>query len=165
MDRKTGQKVAIKMIRGVLNDELHAKYVCRELKIMRHLSQIDDSIYTAKLIDVIIPKSKYDKHNTSMGSTSESECDSPDHIFLVQEYYGWDLDTFISKTMDVTLSEQHIKVIAYNMLCAAKYMHSGSIVHRDLKPGNVLINKDCNIKFCDMGLARTINAPETGSVS
>ena len=39
---------------------------------------------------------------------------------------------------------------------AANYLHQQNIVHRDLKPANVLINADCNIKFCDFGLSRTI---------
>ena len=43
------------------------------------------------------------------------------------------------------------------MLCAAQYLHERNIVHRDLKPANVLINSDCNVKFCDFGLARTLH--------
>ena len=56
----------------------------------------------------------------------------------------------------VMLSEEHIKIIVYNILCATQFLHSLNIVHRDLKPGNVLINSDCNIKICDFGLARTL---------
>jgi mitogen-activated protein kinase 1/3 len=27
-------------------------------------------------------------------------------------------------------------------------------MHRDLKPSNVLVNKNCDLKICDLGLAR-----------
>ena len=57
----------------------------------------------------------------------------------------------------VSLTEEHIKILAYNMLCAAEYLHERNIVHRDLKPGNVLINSDCNVKFCDFGLSRSLH--------
>ena len=33
-------------------------------------------------------------------------------------------------------------------------MHSANVMHRDLKPNNVLVNKDCKLKICDLGLAR-----------
>jgi len=33
-------------------------------------------------------------------------------------------------------------------------MHSGNIIHRDLKPSNLLLNKNCDLKICDLGLAR-----------
>jgi serine/threonine protein kinase len=33
-------------------------------------------------------------------------------------------------------------------------MHSARVVHRDLKPANVLLNGDCSLKVCDLGMAR-----------
>ena len=63
------------------------------------------------------------------------------------------------------LEEDHIVLIMYNLLCALKYMHSMNILHRDIKPSNILLNKDCQIKICDMGLARTLPESATGSGS
>jgi serine/threonine protein kinase len=33
-----------------------------------------------------------------------------------------------------------------------KYIHSAAVIHRDLKPSNVLLNSDCSLKVCDLGL-------------
>ena len=33
-------------------------------------------------------------------------------------------------------------------------MHSAQVIHRDLKPSNLLLNKSCELKICDLGLAR-----------
>jgi len=35
------------------------------------------------------------------------------------------------------------------------YMHSAKVMHRDLKPSNLLLNKNCDLKICDLGLARS----------
>lgn len=49
-----------------------------------------------------------------------------------------------------------VRYIAWQILCALKYMHSADIIHRDLKPANLLINKACTVKLADFGLARWI---------
>jgi serine/threonine protein kinase len=35
-------------------------------------------------------------------------------------------------------------------------MHSANIIHRDLKPSNLLLNSNCDLRICDLGLARGI---------
>jgi mitogen-activated protein kinase 1/3 len=39
-------------------------------------------------------------------------------------------------------------------------MHSASIIHRDIKPSNILATENCEICFCDFGLARKIEDAE-----
>lgn len=46
-----------------------------------------------------------------------------------------------------------------------KYIHSARVIHRDLKPSNILINDNCDLKFCDFGLAREQDAQMTGYVA
>lgn len=41
-----------------------------------------------------------------------------------------------------------------------KYLHSANIVHRDIKPSNILATENCEICFCDFGLARQIEDAE-----
>jgi len=76
-------------------------------------------------------------------------------VYLVLEYMQSDLHRVIYS--DNELTEDHICFIIYQLLCALKYMHSANIIHRDLKPGNILINADCRLKICDMGLSRGVS--------
>ena len=55
-----------------------------------------------------------------------------------------------------------MKVILYQILKGVQHMHSGGILHRDLKPANILLDSDCNVKICDMGLARSVQGHKTG---
>ena len=32
-------------------------------------------------------------------------------------------------------------------------MHSANVIHRDLKPSNLLLNKNCDLKICDLGIS------------
>lgn len=42
----------------------------------------------------------------------------------------------------------------YQTLRGLLYLHSANVMHRDLKPSNILVNKNCDLKICDLGLAR-----------
>ena len=77
-----------------------------------------------------------------------------DEIYVVQEYVDADLKKVMKSSL--TLTELHVQVIIYNMLCSLKYIHSANVIHRDIKPSNILIDEDCKIKLCDFGLARSV---------
>ena len=42
----------------------------------------------------------------------------------------------------------------YQTLRGLLNIHSANVMHRDLKPSNILVNKNCDLKICDLGLAR-----------
>ena len=56
----------------------------------------------------------------------------------------------------------HIRFFIWQLLRGLKYIHSANVVHRDLKPSNLLLNANCELRICDFGLARGLDAP-TGS--
>jgi len=52
------------------------------------------------------------------------------------------------------LTDDHVQYFLYQSLRAMLYIHSANVMHRDLKPSNILVNKNCDLKICDLGLAR-----------
>lgn len=73
-------------------------------------------------------------------------------IYIVTELMETDLHRVIYSKQELSLD--HIKYFAYQMLRGLACMHSANVIHRDLKPSNLLLNKDCDLKICDLGLAR-----------
>lgn len=57
-----------------------------------------------------------------------------------------------------TLTIPHVRWFLYQMLLGLKFIHSANIIHRDLKPANILLTEACDLKICDFGLARVIEA-------
>ena len=54
------------------------------------------------------------------------------------------------------LSQEQAKVLAYNLLCAVRYLHSCNIIHRDLKPENIMVTENMEVKICDFGFSRSL---------
>ena len=79
-------------------------------------------------------------------------------IYMVFELLETDMQRVISSRQ--VLSEDHIKYFVYQLLRGVKGLHSAGVIHRDLKPSNLLLNADCDLKVCDLGLARGITQSE-----
>ena len=104
------------------------------------------NLYTTKLHDIIIPI------DSETGETLKDYND----VFLVMDYVSFDLRDLLGKKLLPQFTEEHVITIIYNLLCSVKFLHSANIVHRDLKPGNILIDDQCAIKICDLGISRTV---------
>lgn len=135
LKKSTGQKVAIKRMDNIFDDEIDCKRILREVTFLRKLRHP----FVVDLIEILQPE------DPLTFST----------IYVVMEYAESDLKKIIKSNIHLELL--HIETIVYNLLCAIKYLHESNVLHRDLKPANVLINEDCTVKLCDYGLARSIS--------
>jgi serine/threonine protein kinase len=130
-DPKTGQKLAVKKITDAFHDLIDGKRILREVKLLRSFRH--DNIIC--ILDMYPP-----------------ETPDFDDIYIVTDLMETDLHRVIySKQM---LNDEHHQYFSYQILRGLLYLHSANVVHRDLKPSNILVNKNCDLKICDFGLAR-----------
>ena len=151
---RTGELVAIKHVTGFAKYEYDCCKLIREIQIMQCLNDVSPSGFCSfipQLLDVIIPEG----------------CDSSNFndIFMVLEYEEIDMRVFMKTGANLQFGQKHIQTMLYNMLCAVNFISSANVVHRDIKPANILINKHCQVKICDFGLARTLPESMNGKGS
>ena len=148
LDRVTGQKVAIKQMKGVFRGISDATRVYREINILRNLRQ---SKMIVRLLDVICPNALAQDGREIVDTLQELG-----EIYLVFEFMDTDLKKILESPQYI--DRDRIKYIMYQILCGLKYIHSGNVIHRDLKPANILINcNDCSLKIADFGLSRVVD--------
>jgi tRNA A-37 threonylcarbamoyl transferase component Bud32 len=136
MDAKKNQNIAIKMVPKAFSDEIDAKRILREIKLLKHFRH--DNIVS--LIDMMPPNVQYLEDYTD--------------VYLVTDLMETDLHRIIYSKQK--LSIDHAQYFIYQVLRGLKYIHSCRVLHRDLKPSNLLVNSNCDLKICDFGLARGI---------
>lgn len=139
-DRRTGLKVAIKKLHRPFQSETFAKRAYRELKLLKHMKHEN----VIGLIDVFTPAVTLDEFHD---------------FYLVMPFMDADLSKIMGK-----LTDDRIQYLLYQIFNGLKYLHSTGIIHRDLKPGNLAINKNCELKIIDFGLARQTDSEMTGYV-
>jgi len=131
-DNKT---VAIKMVPKAFQDEVDAKRILREIKLLQHFRH--DNIVS--IMDM-------------MPSFVSRNIEEFNDVYIVTDLMETDLHRIIYSKQP--LSADHTQYFIYQILRGLKYIHSAHVIHRDLKPSNILVNANCDLKICDFGLAR-----------
>mmetsp|Transcript_8038 Transcript_8038/g.16230 ORF Transcript_8038/g.16230 Transcript_8038/m.16230 type:complete len:384 (+) Transcript_8038:80-1231(+) len=141
--KEDGRKVAIKKIPKAFQDEIDAKRILREIKLLKAF----DHENVVSICDMIAPPAL-------------DYIDDFDDVYIVSELMETDLHRIIYSKQD--LSNEHVQYFLYQILRGLKYIHSANVLHRDLKPSNLLVNGNCDLKICDLGLARGILPDDDG---
>lgn len=137
---RTGGNVAIKKVIDCIWHPHQLKQILRECRLIRHMAH--ENILS--LLDLIPPPSYTDFRD----------------VYMTVDLMEMDLHRIIySKEV---LRDDHIRYFLYQMLSGLHHMHRAGVLHRDLKPSNLLINSDCQLKICDLGLARSKEADDVG---
>jgi tRNA A-37 threonylcarbamoyl transferase component Bud32 len=139
-DAKTDVNAAIKMVPKAFSDEIDAKRILREIKLLKHFRH--DNIVS--IIDMMPPNVQYLEDFTD--------------VYIVTDLMETDLHRIIYSKQK--LSIDHAQYFIYQVLRGLKYIHSCRVLHRDLKPSNLLVNSNCDLKICDFGLARGLHDQE-----
>jgi len=172
-DVEQDMPVAIKKIPKAFEDTTDCKRLLREVKILRHfkhanvlgiidilppLGGIDSWKDVVRRQPVVFcvpcarpPEDAHSAHRARASLTSPP----PALQYIVTELMDTDLHYIIHSKQP--LSEEHFKYFLYQILRGVHALHSAHVLHRDLKPGNLLVNKNCDLKICDFGLARAVN--------
>eukprot|EP00479_Gromia_sphaerica_P013280 TRINITY_DN733_c0_g1_i4.p1 TRINITY_DN733_c0_g1~~TRINITY_DN733_c0_g1_i4.p1 ORF type:complete len:367 (+),score=83.84 TRINITY_DN733_c0_g1_i4:98-1198(+) len=129
------KKYAIKKITNAFDDVIDAKRILREIKLLAHF----DHENIISLLDLIPPITK----------------DHFEDVYMVLGYMETDLHKIIYSKNELT--DEHLQYFIYQVLRGLKYIHSANVIHRDLKPSNLLLNGNCDLKICDLGLARGVD--------
>ena len=87
-----------------------------------------------------------------MPDDDESACDE---IYFVMEHCQSDLSKLVKSSVQLEMCQ--VQFMIWNLIKGLKYLHDRKVVHRDLKPANILVNKDCTVKICDLGFARSVH--------
>jgi mitogen-activated protein kinase 1/3 len=136
VDNTNNRPVAIKKVKNVMKDEGDARRVLRELRVLRHLG---GKANTLKIVDAY----SYPPHTPLF-----------EDVYIVTQLFETDFDKVLRSTQD--LSEDHTAYFLYQLLRSTANMHANHILHRDLKPANLLVNANCDLVVCDMGLSRGV---------
>lgn len=139
-DTQSGGNVAIKKVIDCIWHPHQLKQILREARLIRHMAHEN----VLSLMDLIPPPSYADFRD----------------VYMTIDLMEMDLHRIIySKEV---LLDDHIRYFLYQILSGLSHMHKAGVLHRDLKPSNLLINSDCLLKICDLGLARSKEAEDVG---
>lgn len=129
-NRDNGQLVAIKKYLETEDDPLIKKIAMREIKMLKQLKHPN----LINLIEVFRRKRK---------------------LHLVFEFCELTVLDILEK-YPRGVPEAITKRIIWQTTNAVAFCHKHNCIHRDVKPENILLTRECVVKLCDFGFARTL---------
>ena len=138
VEKKTNQRVAIKIIKKNNTKEKDIELVRNEIDIMK----LCYHPYVVHLLD---------------------HFENGEYIFIVMEYIKGGSLTDYMKSKKFNFTERRAAEIIYQLAKGLKYLHRYGIIHRDLKPDNIMLTEASdkgNIKIMDFGLSKILGKKE-----
>jgi serine/threonine protein kinase len=134
-NKKTGKKVALKIIKSEIYDNFSIEEIKLEVEILKEL----DHENLTRLLD----------YGTAQLKTSNR---SKEVFYVAIELAnGGELFDFIALTGE--FSEDVARYYFRQLIEGLDYMHQNGISHRDLKTENILLDKKFKLKIADFGYA------------
>ena len=138
VEKKTNQRVAIKIIKKNKTKETDIELVRNEIDIMK----LCYHPYVVHLLD---------------------HFENGEYIFIVMEYIKGGSLTDYMKSKKFNFTERRAAELIYQLAKGLKYLHKYGIIHRDLKPDNIMLTEASdkgNIKIMDFGLSKILGKKE-----
>ena len=138
VEKKTNQRVAIKIIKKNKAKESDIELVRTEIDIMK-------LCYHPNVVHLL------------------DHFENGEYIFIVMEYIKGGSLTDYMKNNHFNFTEKRCAEIIYQLAKGLKYLHKYGIIHRDLKPDNIMLTEASdkgNIKIMDFGLSKILGKKE-----
>jgi len=75
-----------------------------------------------------------------------------DRVCFVWDKMDATLAAIIRSPQSLTL--EHIQFFMYQIFNGLAFLHGTGVIHRDIKPDNIFINRNCDVRIGDLGMAR-----------
>jgi len=136
--------VAVRKVKHAFGDATSCVRTLREVRLLQHFAH--ENVLTLRGIMLPPP----------------GDLDQWTDVYLVLESMDTDLHYIIH--CEQPLTDGHIQYFIYQLLRGLKAIHSAEVLLLDLKPTSVLVNKNCDLKICDFGLARGVKDDTASSM-